>query len=194
MPVHFPIALLLGAPILAVIRRIARKAGTPFLLSARVVVVCGTTAAFTAVETGAKAAALVLRTGGVGAVLERHEDHAETTLTVFVVLTIVFAVMAIGPVLLPKPIKRPLVVAALVRFHLLYIAGTVVLANTAHHGGRLVHEFGVTAMIPIGGDRPARPDDRRPSRRVARSNPVGSLAIVTGVPGPSVTRDTDKPG
>lgn len=150
--VHFPIALLLIAPIFVIMGLAARKTSTPFFLSALVLMVCGTVAAFIAVETGEAAGELAIRTGGVGPVLERHEDLAETTLTIFTILTIVFAIMAIGPIFLPKPINRPIVVTAYVLFLLSYVAGTAVLANTGHQGARLVHEFGVQAMIATGGD------------------------------------------
>jgi hypothetical protein len=66
---------------------------------------------------------------------------------VFTVLTILFGAI----LLLPKwirPLARP--VAAMttrVIFVLIYLGCTSLVANTAHLGGRLVHEKGVRAMM-----------------------------------------------
>jgi len=50
-----------------------------------------------------------------------------------------------GAEFLPQATLLPLV------FLLLYGAGAVLLVDTAHRGGRLVHEFGVRAFMPPPG-------------------------------------------
>ena len=85
------------------------------------------------------------RTTAISAVLERHEDLAETTRIIFSVLTIIFSTI----LFLPRLLKRETTAVARIlplAFLLFYGAGTVVLVNTAHNGGRLVHEFGIRAI------------------------------------------------
>jgi len=63
----------------------------------------------------------------------------------------VFAAVVVGPKLLkrePNPVISrvlPLV------FLIFYASGVVLLVNTSHQGGRLVHEFGVTAGVQPSG-------------------------------------------
>lgn len=146
--VHFPIALLLVAPLFIVIGVALRPAkGRVYLVSALILMALGTCAVFVALETGEAAAKLAERTPEINAVLEHHEQLAETTRVAFTVLTVIFAAI----VLLPRLVRRnsrwlagralPLI------FLVLYGAGMLLLVNTAHNGGRLVHEFGVKAMV-----------------------------------------------
>jgi uncharacterized membrane protein len=112
--------------------------------------VLGTGSVFVALETGEAAAKLAKRTPEIKAVLEHHEELAETTRVVFSVLTVI-----LGAVLfLPRLLRRSsgwLVSRALpLVFLVLYGAGMLLLVNTAHNGGRLVHEFGVKAMVAAG--------------------------------------------
>jgi uncharacterized membrane protein len=58
--------------------------------------------------------------------------------------------MAWVPTLLRASIRRPVVTAAHVVFLLIYFVAATVLANTAHLGGRLVHEFGLHASFTSG--------------------------------------------
>jgi uncharacterized membrane protein len=145
--IHFPIALLLIAPVFMLVAIVSSRLHRVFAIVALILMVIGTAAAFVAVETGEAAAELAIRTGGVAEVLERHEELAETTAMFFTFLTIAFALLAIGPALLKKPLNRAIIVPAHVLFLLVYLTGTVVLANTAHEGGRLVHEHGVHAFV-----------------------------------------------
>jgi uncharacterized membrane protein len=106
----------------------------------------GTLGAFVAVATGEAGAGLVERTEAISKVLEQHEDLAETARTVFVVLTIIFAAIVLAPMAFRSTLK-PVVNAALnAAFLLLYAFGALLLANAAHEGGRLVHEYGVHAL------------------------------------------------
>lgn len=151
--VHFPIALLLIAPLLVLGSLAPGKVGTGISYAALGVMALGTIAAWVAVATGEAAGELAERTPGVAAVLERHEELAELVRTIFTVLTGIFA----GMVLLPLALRRELPAALKVVLHgaflVLYLGGAAVLANTAHQGGLLVHEYGVRAMVS-GGTSP----------------------------------------
>jgi uncharacterized membrane protein len=149
--VHFPIALLLVAPLFIVIGALLQpEKGRVYLFSALILMALGTTAVFVALETGEAAAKLAERTPEINAVLEHHEQLAETTRIAFSVLTVIFAAI----ILLPRLLRRsPGWLAGrglLLLFLVAYGAGMLLLVNTAHNGGRLVHEFGVKAMVEPG--------------------------------------------
>ena len=143
--IHFPIALLLGAPMLILLGLLLRRHSTGLFIAAFALMALGTIAVYFAVATGEAAGELAERTPGVAAVLAGHEQLAETTRLIFTALTAIFAVVLFGPMLFKR---RPGFKSSLVlnlAFLLLYAAGSIVLINVGHQGGRLVHEFGVRA-------------------------------------------------
>lgn len=146
--IHFPIALLLVAPIFIIIGIIVNPLkGRPFFIAALVLMLLGTAGAFLAIATGEAAGEIAERTPAVSVVLERHEDLAEMTRIVFSVLTLLFAAILLLPRLLMR--EAPVATARVLplAFLMFYTAGAVILVNTAHNGGRLVHELGVHAGI-----------------------------------------------
>jgi uncharacterized membrane protein len=159
--VHFPIALLLIAPLFIIVGMALRRArGRPFLWGALLLMTMGTAAAFIAVSTGEAAGKLAERTPEINAVLEHHEELAETTRVVFVVLTVIFAAMLLVPAALGRQSGRLVSVFLPLVFLVCYGAGVVLLANTAHNGGRLVHELGVQALVAPTPPRPAKAERR----------------------------------
>ncbi len=146
--VHFPVALLLVAPILVLLGMFLPKSSRGLFLAAFVLMVLGTAATYVAVATGEAAGEMAERTPGVAAVLEGHEGLAETTRIIFTALTVIFAVILFAPPLFKRDLGRKSLLALNLAFLLFYSAGAVMLINVAHQGGRLVHEFGVRAMMP----------------------------------------------
>lgn len=161
--IHFPIALLLVAPVLVLLGLLLPRQARGLLIAALVVMALGTIGTYFAVATGEAAGQLAERTPGVAAVLERHEDLAEITRAVFTALTVVFAAILFLPSILKKGLGRKTVTVVSLAFLLLYASGAILLANVAHQGGRLVHEYGVRAMITSGqGNAPAqKPESTR---------------------------------
>jgi len=147
--IHFPIALLLVAPLLVVLGALAGKRGKGLLVAALILMALGTAFSYVAVETGEAAAELADRTPEMSPVLKNHEKLAERSRLLFTVLTVLFAAIILGPALFKREMKRPLALALFACFLLLYSVGAITLANTAHNGGRLVHEFGVRALMPV---------------------------------------------
>ena len=146
--VHFPVALLLVAPILVLLGLVLEpKRGRGLLVAALVLMVLGTIAAWVAVGTGEAAGRLADRTPAVNAILEQHEELAETVRLVFTALTAVFAAVLFVPVALRRQLGRAASTSLLVVFLGFYAVGALLLANTAHNGGRLVHEQGVHALM-----------------------------------------------
>ncbi len=164
--VHFPIALLLVTPLLVVLGLFLRRSERGFLTAAFVVMALGTLAIYVAVPTGEAAGKLAERTPDVNRILERHEGLAETSRAVFTALTAIFAVIVFVPRLLRKGLDRLTWIALNASFLVLYGSAALILVNTAHAGGRLVHEQGVralTAPSPEGSspERFAQPGEGR---------------------------------
>src|SRR5579863_9102804 len=78
--IHFPIVLLLVAPLFVLAAMVMNpQKARPFLIAALTLMVLGTVSAFVAVGSGEAAAAVADRTAAVSAVLESHEELAHTT-------------------------------------------------------------------------------------------------------------------
>ncbi len=152
--VHFPIGLLLIVPVIILIGIFMPKNGRSFLVSAFILMLIGTIATFIAVSTGEAAGELAEQINNVEAVLEEHEELAETTRTVFAVLTGIFGVIVFAPMLFKKELTRMITIPLNLAFLLFYGSGAVLLMNTAHQGGRLVHEFGVRAVMASTAQNP----------------------------------------
>lgn len=145
--VHFPIALLLVAPVLVVLSMVMKKHRLGLAGAALALMLIGTAAAFVAVQTGNTAGELAERTPQVSATLERHEELAETTRAVFALLTFMFVVMFGAPLARRQEWSNGLYVALSAVFLVFYTGGAVALVNTAHLGGQLVHRLGVHAIV-----------------------------------------------
>ena len=148
--IHFPIALLLVAPVFVLLAIVRPKQSGMFGLSALILLVLGTVAAFVAVETGEAAAELATRTDAINAAIERHASLAETARNLFAGLTVLYALVLVLPRAARKFASRGWVTATNTIFLGLLLAGGLVLANAAHHGGLLVHKYGLQAMLPPG--------------------------------------------
>ncbi len=146
--IHFPIGLLFIAPVFVLIGSLlAPEKGRAYLYAALILMVLGTSSIFLAVETGEAAGKLAERSPAVEAVLEHHQQLAEATQVGFSVLTVVFAAIVFVPRLLKRASTRMVGTVLPLIFLMFYGAGMLLLTNTAHNGGRLVHEFGVNAMV-----------------------------------------------
>jgi uncharacterized membrane protein len=154
--VHFPIALLLIAPLFVVVGALLPPdKGRAWFLAALVLMAIGTILSFVAVSTGKAAGELAERNEAVSAVLDRHEELAETTRIVFAALTVIFATIILAPAAMRRVPSRVTSSLLTLVFLLFYGAGGLLLVNTAHNGGRLVHELGVHAMVAQSGGQPA---------------------------------------
>ena len=101
--VHFPIALLLIAPLFIVIGVLWNpKRGFAFLLVALILMALGTVSTFVAASSGAAAGELAQNAPQVKVVLEQHEELAETTEIAFSALTLIFAAILFVPRLLRR--------------------------------------------------------------------------------------------
>lgn len=143
--VHFPVALLLVAPLFLILGALFPKRAGGFLSASLLLMTLGTAATYLAVPTGEAAARLADRSEEMAPVLTRHEELAERSRMAFTALTLLFGAGLLASRFVK--LRRAVAAVLLIAFLGLYAAGALILANTAHNGGRLVHQFGVTAMI-----------------------------------------------
>jgi uncharacterized membrane protein len=144
--VHFPVALLLTAPLFIVLGLFWKKHRQCLFIMSFLLLILGTTAVFFAVETGEAAGELVERSAEISSVLKSHSELAETTRLVFSILTILYAGILFLPSLLKKEIKPLLQRVMVTVFLVIYLVCALILVNTASYGGRLVHQLGVHAL------------------------------------------------
>ena len=156
--IHFPIVLLLLSPLFVLISAIpAPPKGKPYMNVALMVLLLGTASLFIAGSTGHAASELAERGGPVNAVLETHEDLASETQIVFSGLAAILLGMYLIPKLLHRQEDRLYSTVLPTAFLALYAVGLLFLVNTAHAGGRLVHEFGVHALMPTTSEQSPSP-------------------------------------
>lgn len=141
--VHFPIVLLLlGAP-LAVVAVFVRKWHLPLL--AAVVLALGCAGAVMAAWSGLKDAEMVGELSGNGdEILDAHEEWGERTRNV----AILAAVLAAAAAALSRKPKLGMPVGALAA--LAAIGAAYCVAETGHHGGRLVYKHGAGVNTAAG--------------------------------------------
>lgn len=157
--IHFPIALLLTAPLFILIGALVTpQRSRPYFVAALLLMVLGTAGVWFAVATGKATADLVERTPQVATALERHEELAESSRAVFTVGTLLFAVIVMVPRLFHREASRVITSMVPIAFVVAYAGAALLLTKTAHEGGRLVHELGsspaaVAQATPAIGER-----------------------------------------
>jgi uncharacterized membrane protein len=159
--IHFPIVLLLLCPLFVVMSAVLRPPkGRPYMIVALIVLLLGTGSLFIAASTGEAAADLVERGGALNAVLDSHQRLASETKIVFSGLSVVLLGIFAFPRLRRRQETRLSSTYLPIAFLALYTLGLGLVVNTAHAGGRLVHEFGVHAMMPDSSDQSSvQPDE-----------------------------------
>lgn len=149
--IHFPIALLLVAPLFVLAGAfLSPKHDRSFLLPALILMVLGTVSLFFSVETGEAAREFARVDPVIEAAVTEHQELAEATEVLFSVLTVAFAALLFLPKLLHFDLGRRMNGALLAVFLIFYATGVHFLINTAHHGGLLVHVMGVRSPVPPG--------------------------------------------
>jgi len=131
------------------------------MIVALITIVLGTISLLVAEYTGEVAARLVGPPQGPrDRVLAEHNALASETAVIFLALSIILLVMIILPTSLHLQETRLSSTFMPLAFLALYSVGILFLANTAHLGGRLVHEFGTHAKIHLSTEQNTRIDSR----------------------------------
>jgi uncharacterized membrane protein len=146
--VHFPVALLLVTPVFVFLAMVMPVRLRWCSFAAIGLLILGTAGIFAAVETG-EAARDVVEEGSdeMFAVLHQHEEIAELVRIVFVIVTVLYALFVLVPSVIRKWITPSYLAPVQFVFLLVLLASDVLIANTAHLGGRLVHQYGVHAAL-----------------------------------------------
>ncbi|MEC9373980.1 MAG: DUF2231 domain-containing protein [Planctomycetota bacterium] len=155
--VHFPIALLLTAPLLAIAAILIRRHRTGLAAATLITLALGVAAAWLVVLSGEAGEDAAEAVAAASAVLETHEERATITTWIFTGAAAVYALLFL-PTL--RPAEKPTGRAWLAGNALFLLAagvGSLLLVSAGHEGGRLVHEFGVRAPIASTLD-PGAPD------------------------------------
>lgn len=147
--VHFPIALLLVAPLLVALGLCLPGLRPGLHIAALVLLVLGSLGALLAWASGEAAASLAQRTPELRAALDRHEQFAQFGTLLFGLLTLLFTLL--GLLSRYRQPARPK--GALLAWHLLWLAAAgaamLVLAQAGHLGGHMVHDLGLHAAGPV---------------------------------------------
>jgi uncharacterized membrane protein len=154
--VHFPIALLLTAPVFVFLAMIFFRKGRWFSVAALVILALGTAGAYVAMSSGDEAREVAENhmdlSDQAEDALDLHNDLGEAIPPVFAILTGVYAAILIVPWVI-RPLSRGLILFLLNLVFLAALLGAdLLVVNTGYLGGRLVHEFGIHAQM----DRPAQ--------------------------------------
>ena len=143
--VHFPIALLLVAPLLVLLGLLWPAQRTGVHASALVLLLLGTCLAVLAVITGMAAAGAAGRSPELLLALDSHEHLAKQAALLYSCLSLAFVVMH----LLSRRWRQGTGPRWLIAAHLLWLAASLgaslLLIRTGHLGGRMVHELGFHA-------------------------------------------------
>lgn len=146
--VDFAIALLITAPLLVLISFFARRNERPWMGAALLLMALGTVAAWLATGSGHAAATLIERLRGLSGAVTQHEQVAVLSRNLFTALTVIFAALMV-PAFARRPMPTAVAVSLRAVFLVLYLGCTVALGNAAWRGARLVHEYGVHAVVPV---------------------------------------------
>ncbi len=148
LAVHFPIALLLVAPVFVLLGLIFAPRWQGFAISAVLLLAMGTAGAFLATTTGLAARDIVEEgPDEMFDVMEEHEEYALLTRNIYLGVTIAYAVFVLLTLTFPSIGKAVVRIPISLVFLVAMVAAGLYLAHTAHLGGTLVHQYGVKAKL-----------------------------------------------
>jgi uncharacterized membrane protein len=168
--VQFSIVLLWVAPLLLLVSLFSRRVWRTWAGASLLVMALGSLAAWLAVASGHAAGQLVDKTPALGQAIARHEVLGVQTRNLFTLFTVVFALLMLLPAIIRRALPAALRITVYALFLVVYLGGTLWIANTASQGGRLVHELGVRAMVARAEQSASR--DGGAERRVPTPPPT----------------------
>ncbi|MDE3245127.1 MAG: hypothetical protein KGN80_03490, partial [Acidobacteriota bacterium] len=139
--------LLFTLPVFLVLALLLGRKNRVWAFTALIVLVLGTAGIFMAAASGEAAGKLAERSPEINAVLERHEHLAEAAQGVFSGLALAFAALLLVPIALKRELPPWAHGLAHGVFLLVFLGSLGFLVQIAHQGGRLVHQYGVHALM-----------------------------------------------
>ena len=147
---HLAVILLLVTPLfISVAAALRPPGGRPWMMASLILLTIGTASLFFAVPTGRTAAQLASQHPDVQAELKAHESLAIEARGIFVLVLILYVAVMLVPRATHQETRLFSTVLPLTIL-VLYCAGAVVLLDTAHHGGRVIHEISVHSTASSG--------------------------------------------
>lgn len=144
---HFPIALLVMAPLVVLAALLSPARRRSLLGLALVCFAGGTLAVYLSAATGDAAKELAPKTAEVTAAIETHESAGSAVRAVSTALTLLLGALLYAPGRLRRPLAESTFRSLALLFLLLCFAAALPLYNAAHSGGVLVHQLGVHARL-----------------------------------------------
>jgi uncharacterized membrane protein len=139
--VHFPIALLTVAPLLVLLGLLWPAQRRGIHAAAMVLLVLGLGGLFLALASGDAVERFAKATPALLAGVREHELLAQKTTLVFGLLVLTFTMLWGLPLLRRRELARSLERGLLMLWLLLSLGGVLILAQTGHAGGHLVHDL-----------------------------------------------------
>ncbi len=141
--IHFPIALLMVVPLLALLGLLWPRQRTGIHACVLILLTLGTVSAFLAVVTGMAVPSPATPSPELTATLAAHEQLGKRTLLLFACLSLAFLAIQALPLLFKSRISPSWLLA----LHLLWLtvaaSALLPLIRTGQLGGRMVHELGL---------------------------------------------------
>lgn len=145
--VHLPVGLLMFVPVLVLLALVLTRLRLGLSVAAAAALVSGTLAAQLAVMSGEAAAEIAVVDEQSEAVVHEHEESTEQARMVFIAISCIM-LGGLGWVLVKRERAPKWALPGTLGVVLIASGvGCVMLANAAHLGGRLVHEFGIRAPL-----------------------------------------------
>lgn len=145
--VHFPIALLLVAPLFILIGMFIKKNARYFNYSALILMGLGFLSLVIAIASGEASADLVPIPKNAAALVEKHKELSETARNIYAGLIIIYFLIITVPIMIKKELSSNLNKIIAIFYIVIYMGCSIVLVNSAASGGELVHTYGVKAKM-----------------------------------------------
>lgn len=139
--VHFPVALLLVAPLLVVVGMVWPSQRRGLHTGAMILLLLGFGGLVLALLSGQEVARYARATADLQAGVRDHELAAQWTLLLFALICPTFLALWAVPLLRRRALPRALDLGLLALWLMLALTGAAALARTAHLGGHLVHDL-----------------------------------------------------
>ncbi len=144
---HFPIVLLLLAPVFVLLGLALSPVRRGLLLAGLWLLLAGTLATYLAAASGDAARDVAPQTREVKAAVARHEDLGGLVRVAASGLTALWAALLFGPGLLGRSLSLSAFRRLAIAFLLLCLMTAGLVVAAAHTGGLLVHRLGVHAAL-----------------------------------------------
>ncbi|MBK9088429.1 MAG: hypothetical protein IPL90_05020 [Holophagales bacterium] len=144
---HFPIALLVIAPVLLLAGLLSPGRRQGLLAFAFALTVAGTLGVYVSAATGDAARDVASKAPPIASAIAEHEDLGSLVRAVFSVLAVLLAALLHGPRLLRRPLAPATSTALAWVLFVVFVCALLPLYNAAHSGAILVHRLGVHAKL-----------------------------------------------